>query len=88
MEDGPDLLSSMKEGLVEGDAPVVARSAHTMKSSARDFGLMELSQTCMVLEQKSKAGDLQDAISLVTDVDNLFNSGRASLTVAARGLKD
>ena len=88
LTDGPELLAAMKSGLKAGDAAVVARSAHTLSSGCRDFGLMELSDICLQLELKSKTGDLHDAAAMASQINSLFRDSEAELVKAAEGLSD
>ena len=82
LEEAPELLSTMANGLKSGDTQMVARSAHTLKSSARDFGLLELSDCCMLLEKKSKAGILDEADSLASQINALFQQGKEEIGIA------
>jgi HPt (histidine-containing phosphotransfer) domain-containing protein len=86
LADSRELLLAMTNGLETGDAPTIARSAHTMKSSARDFGMMELAEICLQLELKGKSGDLQDVADLVSRIDSQFTNGRDALINAVEGL--
>lgn len=53
------VLISAKEGKLD----TLGRAAHTIKSSARDFGDTELATLCADTEFKSKQGILADAIA-------------------------
>ena len=88
LEDAPELLAGMTRGLESSDTQTLTRSAHTLKSSARDFGLMELSDCCLQLEQKGKAGSLDGAESLVTQIQNLYQQGEDELRMAVAKLVD
>jgi len=88
LEDAPELISAMERGLESGDTQTVTRSAHTLKSGARDFGLLELSECCLLLEQKGKSGTLDDANRLVSETAALFQQGREEIKIAVLKFSD
>lgn len=87
VSDAPDLIAGMTEGLKADDSVVVARSAHTMKSSSRDFGLLELADLCFELETISKAGELERVGDLIQRIERLYESERSVLLEAIGELK-
>ena len=52
---------------MSGDAALVRRAAHTLKSSAANLGATALSKLCGTLEAQALAGEL-DAVAAQTDV--------------------
>jgi histidine phosphotransfer protein HptB len=86
LEDGPELLAGMTTGLESGDTQTLTRSAHTLKSSARDFGLLELSESCLQLEQKGKTGSLDGADNLIAQIQILYQQGEDELRIAVSKL--
>ena len=88
LEDAPELLTEITRGLASGDTQTLTRSAHTLKSSARDFGLLELSDSCLQLEQKGKTGSLDGADSLVAQIQILYQQGEDELRTAIVKLVD
>ena len=88
LEDAPEMLTGMTTGLESGDTQTLTRSAHTLKSSARDFGLLELSDSCLQLEQKGKAGSLDGADRLVAQIQALYQQGEDELRAAILKLVD
>ena len=55
-----DEASVFSQNLSKGltDTELLARTAHTLKSSARDFGALALNELCMTLEQQAKSNNL------------------------------
>ena len=88
LEDAPELLTGMTGGLASGDTQTLTRAAHTLKSGARDFGLLELSDCCLQLEQIGKTGSLDGADSLVAQIQNLYQQGEDELRMAVLKLVD
>jgi HPt (histidine-containing phosphotransfer) domain-containing protein len=52
---------TLADGLVAGDATVVARAAHAMKGSAGNIGAGEIARLAAELDERARAGDLADA---------------------------
>nr|WP_141657333.1 Hpt domain-containing protein [Thiocapsa sp. KS1] len=60
-KDAEDLLTQMDQGVAQGDAAVIHRAAHTLKSSAAALGAVGLSDRARHLESLGRAGVLADA---------------------------
>jgi HPt (histidine-containing phosphotransfer) domain-containing protein len=58
LEDGPQLLSTIQEALVRGDADSVRRGAHALKGSAGNFGASALVAVAHQIELDAAAGSL------------------------------
>ena len=65
----------------QGDSVTVRRAAHTLKSNAATFGLVELTPLCRELENRASAGDLTDAAGLVESIDQALTEARTALQV-------
>ena len=52
------LIEQLGKALIEGDAPVFGRTAHSIKSSSASLGAVELSQLARELEMMGKANEL------------------------------
>ena len=61
LDDAPKLLESLASGVRENDFDAVKRAAHTLKSSAADFGAAGLAELTRELEVCSAANDLNGA---------------------------
>lgn len=56
LEEGKEIVEQMAASLDTQDLDVLRRSAHSLKSSAQDFGAVELSQLNAALESQCKNG--------------------------------
>lgn len=72
LEQGPKLCESLNQGLNNNDLSELYRAAHTMKTSARDFGANELADRSAELEIKAKAEDLTAATTLTPQIIELY----------------
>lgn len=57
LSDGDELVERLR---IESGLTVIARTAHTLKSNARDFGAFDLAVLCETLERDLKAGQSPD----------------------------
>jgi len=74
-------LEAQREG---GDAALVGRLAHTLKSSSGSVGALSLARACAEVEARLRtgaAGELRD------DVDRLLAEGQAALASVAAMLR-
>jgi CheY-like chemotaxis protein len=83
LDNGAVLIAGMAEAAGAGDADVLRRHAHTLKSNAASFGATELAQHCAALEARARAGDLAGAGEAVSRIAAEFDGARAAL--ATRG---
>jgi HPt (histidine-containing phosphotransfer) domain-containing protein len=65
----PAQLAALPTASSEGDAELVHRIAHTLKSNAATFGAEALASACRELEQSARAGEPAQARELVVRVD-------------------
>jgi len=79
LEESPELLRQLQEGISQSQADVVRRAAHTLKSSSRDFGAMGLSQLCATMEHESGLGRLDNAVSLNLEIMTQYAHSRVAL---------
>lgn len=83
LDDSPGQLAAIRSGLEGRDSATVRRAAHTLKSNAATFGLVELTPLCRELENRASGGDLTGAAELVVSIDRALADGRAALQVLA-----
>jgi HPt (histidine-containing phosphotransfer) domain-containing protein len=55
LEDAPQRMKDITEGLASGDLGRVERGAHTLKSSSANIGALALSDLCRVIVEKARA---------------------------------
>ena len=81
LEEYPVLLSSVREGLAEGEAKEAANAAHQLKGLLGQFGAEPARLVAARLEQTCKAGNLVEAESefaaLQTSMQQLYPLLRA-----------
>lgn len=64
----PKLVETMHEAAASSDWVGVYRSAHTLKSNARDMGAQRLSRLCAVLESDVREGSIEDAETRIIEI--------------------
>lgn len=60
-ESSPDLLGSMRQAIVSGEAPALQRAAHSLKTGSASFGALAFASQCKELEELAKTGALAGA---------------------------
>lgn len=79
IEDAARLLASIGDAVAKADAEGVMRGAHTLKSTSRVLGALELAELCANLERDGREGDLSGADELSARADVLFDAVKESL---------
>ncbi|GIE36552.1 hypothetical protein Ait01nite_095970 [Actinoplanes italicus] len=64
----PDLIEECMQALALDDAPALRHAAHQMKGAAGNLGAHGLAEASGRLEQAARAGRLEEAVALVTDL--------------------
>ena len=77
--EGPKLLAHLKEASDNSDPESFRRAAHTMKSSARDFGAKHLAELCRDLEDRGRSGKLEGVAELVASIQSEYEKAEAGL---------
>ncbi len=73
-------LTSAAEDALKGSRPeVLARSAHTLKSTSASFGATALSEACRELEAAARTGELEGAPRLLTRIGKELAAARTEL---------
>ena len=78
--DSPDLVTTLRQSIEEGDAPALRRTAHTLKSNGATFGASAFSELCRDLEECARSGRLDGAAVLAERVETEL--GRLHTTLA------
>ncbi len=79
LEEGPDLIARIETAVKVGDATGLRHAAHTMKSSAADFGAMELSRLCRELEAMGRNGNISGAATMSGRAAVVYGEAQKSL---------
>ena len=85
LDEGPGLIARMEAAAKAGDATGLRHAAHTMKSSAADFGAMELSRLCRTLEAMGRDGDTAGAAVLSERATAAYTEAQERLRKAMDG---
>jgi histidine phosphotransfer protein HptB len=83
--DAPTQLSTLRDAIARGDAEAARRAAHTLKSNGATFGAAGFSETCRLLEDRAKAGDLAGAGELLARIEAGYADVAAALAALGRG---
>lgn len=86
--DGPALVQAIRRSFDIGDAPAVAREAHTLKGMISNFCAPAIHAAALTVEQDARAGNLaglahaidaleNDVQALIADLND-FLAGRAT----------
>jgi HPt (histidine-containing phosphotransfer) domain-containing protein len=79
LEEAPLRLAELESGLGSGDAALVGRAAHTLKSNAATFGAVALEGVCRDLEALVRTGELAAAPALVGQARSEWDAVEPSL---------
>ncbi len=72
LADAPALVATLRRSLEEQSAEELRRAAHTLKSNGATLGAGEFAELCRTLEQRAKAGELDDASQLVDLIEQEY----------------
>ena len=70
LETSPALVTAIVSA--SGDLDVLARNAHTLKSSSAYIGALHLSELCKELERRARSGDPADLEQLIVRIERTF----------------
>jgi CheY-like chemotaxis protein len=79
LENTPAVLVELRQAVIEGSSPQVARLAHTLKGSCSNFGAHRMRDLCFELEKLGGTGHLNGAAELVNEVERQFGLVRIIL---------
>ncbi len=72
LEDTPDIIERILEAYSTGDCESLSMEAHSLKSSSRAIGGIQLSNIAAQLEADSGAGNLGGAPELISQIEAGF----------------
>ena len=79
LEDAPKLLSDISEAILQGNAVVLKRAAHTLKSTSASVGATTLSQLCLELETMSRTGVIKGVTESLSKIEAEYEKVKAAL---------
>ena len=74
------LMEGIKTAFITGNAPLLATSAHALKSSSLSLGAIRLGTLCAALENIGRANEMHD----VDDLANMVEEHYAAVTAVFR----
>jgi len=87
LEESPNLLSAIAEAVAQGDAEVLQRSAHTLKSTSAMLGATSLSQLCQELETNGHNSSPASSEAMVSQVKTEYERVQTTLLQRRQHLK-
>lgn len=85
LEEGPTLMASLQKSAQDNNLDLIRRSAHSLKSNARDMGAFELAETCARIERLATegvtpadtdvAGAAQEMAAAITELRSMYDFG-------------
>ena len=79
LEEAPLRVEELRSGLGAGDAELIGRAAHTLKSNAATFGARALEAQSRALEETARGGDISASAPLVDAVAASWHEARPAL---------
>ncbi len=83
----PEKVTAAVESMPRGDLETVNRSAHSLKSSAANFGAMQLVELVSELEDVARNGNVERSAELVRSLPGLFDEAVGKLQDLRRELE-
>jgi HPt (histidine-containing phosphotransfer) domain-containing protein len=84
LQDAPQRVAAIQDGIARGEAQTVAQAAHAFKSSSANLGAAALAELCKRLEQQARGGSLAGAEALAAAIGEEFAYVAADLTGRVR----
>jgi CheY-like chemotaxis protein len=80
LTESPKLVEKLKHAAGSGDAPEMARSAHSLKSCSANVGATMLSRYCEQMEASARRADTEDARKLLGKLETEHSCVQTALT--------
>jgi CheY-like chemotaxis protein/HPt (histidine-containing phosphotransfer) domain-containing protein len=78
LENAPQLIDTIRQSMMAGDAPVLQRSAHTLKGSSASLGAQRVATLCGDLEKLGREGTVAGGDVLLAEVEQEFDRVRTA----------
>jgi len=78
--ESPKLMQELKQAARASDAPEIARSAHSLKSSSANVGARMLSRYCEDIEASARRADTEEACRILAKVEREHGCVQTALT--------
>lgn len=85
LEDFPNQMREIQEGIDKGDAHVVERAAHSLKGSVANFAAGRAREAAYRLEVLGREGNLGEADEALADLEKEIEGLKGALDSAVKG---
>jgi HPt (histidine-containing phosphotransfer) domain-containing protein len=82
LADSPQLLDNLRQAVAAGNAELLRRAAHSLKSNSEGFGATNLAAIARRLEDLAKGGITDGATALLAEATAEYERVRAALLAA------
>jgi len=83
----PELIDSIRQAHAAGDAPVLQRAAHSLKTGSASFGALAFAAQCKELEDIGKNGALEGAGEKIASMEAAYAGVAAALQAAVESAR-
>ena len=80
LEESPKLMQRLKQAAVASDAPEIARSAHSLKSTSANVGARVLSRYCADIEASARRADTEEACKIFAKIETEHGRVQSALS--------
>src|SRR6266404_2822135 len=80
LAESPKLVLKLKQAAAANDAPEIARTAHSLKSSSANVGAKLLSRYCGDIEASARRADTGEACKIVAEIETEHGRVQSALT--------
>ncbi len=88
LQETPDRLVSLRDGLSRGDLPLISRVAHTIRGSAGHLGARALAALCARVEDKARQGVPFNNAFALSSIEEEIERVRDALAAEAERLRN
>jgi HPt (histidine-containing phosphotransfer) domain-containing protein len=71
--DSKELMNTIRQAVVQGNADVLAKAAHPLKSSSANLGATDIAKLALALEKKGKAQDMSETPLLLSQLEVTYS---------------
>ncbi len=87
LQEIPDRLTALRDGLARGDFPLIARVAHTIRGSAGHIGAKALTALCARVEDKARQATPFNSAFALSSIEEELERVREALVAEAERLR-
>lgn len=72
LDDTPSQIDALRHSVESHDSSAVQKGAHRLKGASTNIGALPLSELCWKMEQLGKGGNLEQAPTLLADIEGEY----------------